>query len=73
MTTLSYTLDRDYNVAIGIIDMLGNEIKHIYTGVNNCGLNSYKLDLHDMPDGVYLCRIQADGNDKGTVKIVVKH
>lgn len=73
LATLSYTLDRDSNVAISIIDMLGNEIKQIYTGMNNYGLNSYKLDLHDMPDGVYLCRIQADGNDKGTVKIIVKH
>ena len=60
-TTIQYTLDESASVRLTLIDALGRAVKSLDAGRRAPGLHALDLDASDLPAGVYLYRLEADG------------
>lgn len=57
----------DYNISVH--STLGQQVKTVFNGQLNAGLNKFELDIADLAKGVYLVRIESDGRLQ-TMKLV---
>ena len=71
--TVSYTLDADADAEICLYDVSGRVARRVKLGKQCEGNHSYELDLSDLSDGLYFCRINADGQNGNIVKIIINH
>lgn len=71
--TVSYTLDADADAEICLYDVLGRVARRVSLGKQYGGSHSYELDLSDLSDGLYFCRINADRQNNDFVKIIINH
>ena len=67
---INYLLNKEIPVKICLLDIQGQLIENIYPLNKKRGLNSLKLNLSHLPDGIYLIRLQA-GNQVETAKVVL--
>lgn len=71
--TVSYTLDTDTDAEICLYDVSGRVVRRVKLGKQCGGSHSYELDLSDLSDGLYFCRINADRQNNDFVKIIINH
>lgn len=71
--TISYFNNIETPVEICIINLLGEELKHIDIGCQNIGKHNYILDCSDIATGTYLCVIKKQYADNDVVKIIISH
>ena len=45
------------NANIGLYDMTGREVKHIFNGTLGNGLNKWDLDRENLQNGLYMIRV----------------
>ncbi len=70
---LSYDFEGYTNVNIILYKVSGEVVKTINIGSQNSGTNNVEIDISDMPNGLYFCNIEDQGNILGIIKIIVKH
>jgi len=66
-TTIYYDLPHDSRVSILVYDILGREVRHLVSGVEEAGCHDLRLDARGLASGAYIYRMQADpvGGGKG--------
>jgi hypothetical protein len=60
-TIIRFDLVRAERVRVTVYDLLGREIEELISGTNNAGSFSVVFDGSNLPSGVYICRMEADG------------
>jgi hypothetical protein len=70
--TIIYTLTKPGNVTLEIYDLLGRKVKYIPHGELSIGEHSEMLDLHELGNGTYLCRMISGGTVSSDVFTLVK-
>jgi hypothetical protein len=61
-TSVTFNLQKKMNLQIEIRDNSGRVVKNIFKGILSQGEHTIRMDLPDLSNGVYLCRIFADGD-----------
>jgi hypothetical protein len=56
-------------MSLKIVDLFGREVINIMDGVKSPGEYTIRIDVSDLPAGIYLIRLQA-GSESVTRKIV---
>ena len=59
-TTIEFFLSKTCKVNLDIFNILGQEIANLYSGQLDAGYHSFKANFTDLPDGVYLYRLEAE-------------
>ncbi len=67
--TLELNLSDTKNVSIFIIDVVGKEVKNISTKTLQSGKNKITVDLSELNNGIYFCKMIAD-NKSLTIKLI---
>jgi hypothetical protein len=70
-TTLSFQLKERKEVSINLFSMQGELVESIHLGIKQAGEHHQKLDLSQLPDGVYLLRLCA-GEEVESAKIILQ-
>jgi hypothetical protein len=70
-TTISFNLQKKSMVRIGIYDLLGHQVSELLNGVKNAGSFSVQFDGSNLPSGLYLCKMQTDGRQVWTKKMML--
>ena len=60
-TTINYSLANDCHVKIIIYNLLGEVVAKLVNGFQSRGLHNVKWDAKNLPGGIYIYRIEADG------------
>ncbi|MFN0188350.1 MAG: T9SS type A sorting domain-containing protein [Bacteroidia bacterium] len=68
-TTLEFNLNETKNVSISIFDVVGREAKSITAKNIQSGKNKINLDLSELNNGIYFCRIKSNQNSQ-TIKLI---
>ena len=68
-TTISFTLNRSDFVTLDVYDLLGRKVNTLMAGHLPGGTHTAEWQAHDLPDGLYVGRLQA-GTQVRTVKLV---
>jgi hypothetical protein len=58
---LSFSTSDRGTVEVSISNLLGSEVHRLFTGELEAGDHSFTWDAHDMPPGMYLCLVRANG------------
>lgn len=61
VTTIAYGLPEQTHVTIDVYNMLGQRVKQLVSETVPAGRHTVQWQGGDMPSGVYICRLQADG------------
>lgn len=62
-TTVSFTLADKHTVSLGIYDVVGKEVVEVSTPAElNAGSYSFPLNKHTLPSGIYIVKLNVDGN-----------
>lgn len=69
-TTVSFTLKQSAFTEVGLIDLRGNTVQRVYSGVGVAGENNIPLNVHSLPSGTYFLRIDA-GAERAIQKLVI--
>ena len=59
VTTISFNIPEQQLVQLKIYDLLGREVKTLYSGVVKRGIMSVDFDARDLPSGVYIYQLKA--------------
>jgi len=68
---LEYALEKSGNVQVVIYDMSGRNIARIDAGNRHAGFVSHKVDLPNIPKGLYLLNIEVNGYATNTQKLAI--
>jgi len=60
-TRIDYTLPEQQNISLKVYNMLGEMVMELVNGVKPAGTYTVTFDGSDLPSGVYVYRIQAEG------------
>jgi hypothetical protein len=60
--TIEYTLAKNQNVEIRLINSMGQQIKRDYNSEGVQGKNVVNLEVTNLPDGIYFAQIYVEGN-----------
>lgn len=76
-TTICYELRKTANVNISVYNMLGQKVKHLYSGKNPSGIHSVTWNEAEnsgekLASGVYLLKIEAEGEEDFTKVLLVR-
>jgi hypothetical protein len=71
-STISFSNEQREYTTISIVDMLGKECAHLFSGDLDAGEHSFEWDASHNPPGMYLCVIHAGGVMKEIPLIVVR-
>jgi photosystem II stability/assembly factor-like uncharacterized protein len=69
---IEFTLKNTSRTRLTLVDELGREAVTLVDGELNAGKHTATLNAHALPNGVYLCRLAANGKT-ATTKLVVRH
>jgi hypothetical protein len=72
LINLSYQVKKEGNVSLQVNDILGNKVKVADLGKRTVGNNLYKLDVSELPNGIYTYTMDLNGRGI-TRKFVVSH
>lgn len=70
-TNVAFSLDRQASVEFAVYDISGRLVKSIASEDYQQGSHSVKIDLENLPSGIYLLSASADGSKFGTQKLVL--
>jgi hypothetical protein len=70
--TIPYSLDQSREVTLQLYDVTGREQKHIVMGQQPAGEYQENITVIDLPAGLYFYRIQTEGGQSATKRIVVQ-
>jgi hypothetical protein len=70
-TTISFNLQKKAKVTIAIYDMLGHQVAELLNDMKNPGQSSVQFDGSNLSSGLYLCRMQLDGRQIFTKKMML--
>ncbi len=62
IANLSYTAEKSGRVQIRIIDLFGTVKADVMDGYVASGINSFAMNLNNLPAGVYFCVVNSEGN-----------
>lgn len=71
-TTIRYALPQASRVRLGIYDVLGREVARLVDGVQAVGAHEVRFEATDLPSGVYLYRLEADGFVEARTMLLAK-
>ena len=71
-TTIAFGLPRKTHVTMKVYDLLGKRVATLLSEMFPAGRHEVRWRVRDVPSGVYLCRMQADGIVLRREFIVVK-
>jgi ligand-binding sensor domain-containing protein len=60
-TSVELTIPQTGSVSLGVYDVLGNEVKHVFTGELESGKHQMSVYANGLPNGVYYYKLQAGG------------
>jgi PKD repeat protein len=60
-TTLTYSLDKTTELSIDVLDLSGRLVREVSRGTRASGPQVERFDLRDLPQGMYIIRMMADG------------
>ncbi|MDX1546411.1 MAG: T9SS type A sorting domain-containing protein [Rhodothermales bacterium] len=60
-TTIAFGLPRTADVTLRVYDLLGREVTTLLAETMAAGRHTVQWQARDLPSGVYLCRMEADG------------
>jgi hypothetical protein len=60
--TLAFNSSGTGILRVSLIDILGNEVRSEVRQIPQAGIYSLALDLHDLPNGSYYCKLIQNGN-----------
>lgn len=69
-TTINYTLSKDGNVELSIMDLLGKKITSIDSGSKTAGKHTVLYNSNEISGGLYLLQLKMD-NNISTKKIII--
>lgn len=72
LTSISYSLETPGDVNIEIYNLIGKNIKTIFSGNENTGDHKISFDSSSLDNGIYLVKIIAGRTEK-TIKLSVSH
>jgi hypothetical protein len=70
ITNLDMMITQSGNLSIDLFDILGNQVKNIFSNPVNAGKINYSADLSSLVSGVYQFRVSLNGVSK-TFPIVI--
>ena len=70
-TTISFKLQKRSKVYITVYDMLGNQVAELLNEMKNAGQFSIQFDGLNYTSGIYLCKMQVDGRQIFTKKMML--
>lgn len=71
VTVIRYTLSGNRFVTLKVFDILGNEVDILINEKKEAGIYSVQFDGSNLSSGVYLYRLNADGNIIDTKRMVL--
>jgi choice-of-anchor B domain-containing protein len=71
-TTIPFDLARETNLRVALFDVLGREIRVLFSGTRSAGRHSIQLDASDLPGGVYLYKLEASDFTQTRRMVLVK-
>lgn len=71
-TTIRYALPTDASIRLAIYDTLGREQAVLMDGPQQAGWHNAFFDATDLPSGIYIYRLEADGFSKSNTMLLVK-
>ncbi|MCE5250561.1 T9SS type A sorting domain-containing protein [bacterium] len=60
-TTISYTLMRKSRIEVAVFNTLGQKIAVLSEGIEQAGNHTVRWDAGQLPSGMYICMIRANG------------
>ena len=70
-TTISFNLQKKSRVRLTICDMLGQQVAELLNEVRNAGQFSIQFDGSNLANGLYLCKMEVDGQQFLTKKMML--
>jgi hypothetical protein len=70
-TTISFNLQKKSKVNITVYDMLGHQVAELLNEVRSEGPSSVQFDGSNLSSGLYLCKMQIDGKQILTKKMML--
>jgi hypothetical protein len=71
-TTIPFDLARETNLRVALFDVLGREIRVLFSGTRSAGRHSIQLDASDLPGGIYLYKLEASDFTQTRRMVLVK-
>lgn len=71
-TTIRYALPQASRVRLVVYDVLGREVAPLVDGVQVAGTHEVLFEATDLPSGVYLLRLEADGFVEARTMLLAK-
>lgn len=71
-TTITYTIPKGGYVRLAVFNLLGQEVSHIFEGVQSAGTYEVQFNKEELPTGIYFYRIQAPGFVETRKMIITK-
>lgn len=56
-TTISYSLDQAGHIHLALYDVLGKQVRVLYSGVQTSGVHTVDVDGSELPSGLYVYRL----------------
>ena len=69
---VTYSLESEAEVAISIVNLLGEEVKRVYIGRQSVGNHDSVFDFSNIPNGTYFCEVIMNNCEKKMTKIVIQ-
>ncbi|MCB0721763.1 MAG: T9SS type A sorting domain-containing protein [Ignavibacteriae bacterium] len=70
-TNIKFDITKSSNVRLTVYDMLGKEVKTLFTGDLNAGSYEYNFNAEGLTSGVYFYRLFANGETIGVNKMLL--
>lgn len=70
--TIQYVLPRSMQVTLSLYDLNGRLVQVLDNGTKQTGSHTVQFDASLMQKGVYICKLEADGELAGTSKLIVQ-
>jgi len=71
-STLQYTLPRESNVSLDLIDVTGRQVTRLAEGTRSAGTHRVTLDARTLSAGIYFARLTTSEGER-TSKLVIAH
>ena len=71
-TTITYTIPKGGFVRLSVFNLLGQEVAHVFSGMQSAGTYETQFNKEELPTGIYFYRIQAPGFAETRKMIITK-
>ena len=71
-TTIRFTSPTSGEAEITVLNLLGNEVAHLFSGELTQGLHSFTWDAREMAPGMYECIVRTNGRVERVPMLVAR-